>query len=174
MGLKTSVKELKEKKAMKRLIALSALFIFSAAGMAFAGSIDMKRAKSANEALDRGFRTAIESLDSAALGRLYAEDALMVEQGQDKPLMGRKAVQDSWQGFFDGLNSIKIEKWSAEYRVMGDSVIGYGYAVLMVEDKEGKTERIRVDYSDLRRADAKGQWQIVQDFAAIMPVPEEG
>jgi ketosteroid isomerase-like protein len=151
---------------MQRIIAISAMIILVSAGIVFGGAID------GNESLDKKFRAGVESLDSVALGNLYVEDAVMVEQGQDEALAGRKAIQESWQGFFDGLKSIKIEEWKSKYREIGNTVIGYGYAVLLIEDKDGKLERIRVDYSDLRKADAKGTWQIIQDFAAMMPVPD--
>ena len=103
---------------------------------------------------ERAFAKTMADRDHAAFVSFLAEETVFFGKG---PLRGKKAVADSWKGFYEGPKaSFSWEPDVVEVLDSGRLALSFG----PVHDPEGK--RVGT-FNSVWRRDADGQWRIVFD-----------
>jgi len=119
--------------------------------------------------LDAAWTKAMLANDAAALGALYAPDAIMYPPGSMEQ-KGRDAIRKGYEEMFSGMKVVGAEIKPEKYETHGDTSIGWGlWTVKMVPKAGGAPVTLEGRFSEVARK-IDGKWSYVVDHASS-PLP---
>lgn len=119
--------------------------------------------------LDKAWTKAMLANDVAAVGALYAPDALMYPPDAME-LKGREAIQKSYEAFLGGMKVVDAKLTPAKYETHGNTSIGWGrWALKMAPKAGGDPVQMEGRYMAVAKK-INGKWLYVADHASS-PLP---
>jgi uncharacterized protein (TIGR02246 family) len=128
-----------------------------------------RAAESASAQLDAAWTKAMLANDAAALGALYAPDAIMYPPGAMEE-KGRDAIQKGYEEMLSGMKVVGAEIKPEKYEMHGDTSLGWGlWTVKMVPKAGGGPVTLEGRFLEVARK-IGGKWYYVVDHASA-PLP---
>ena len=119
--------------------------------------------------IDKAWTKAMLANDVAAVGALYAPDALMYPPDAME-LKGREAIQKSYEAFLSGMKVVDAKLTPVKYETHGDTSIGWGrWALKMAPKAGGDPVQMEGRYMAVAKK-INGKWLYVADHASA-PLP---
>lgn len=145
---------------MKRLfLALGAVLMAGAAAAADTGAA----------ALDKAWAEAMLANDAAAIGALYAPDAVMYPPDAME-LKGREAIQKSYEDLLGGMKVVQAKLKPARYVTRGGTSIAWGrFSLTLAPKAGGDPVQMEGRYMEVAKK-IDGAWLLVADHASL-PLP---
>jgi uncharacterized protein (TIGR02246 family) len=150
------------------LRALSGILVLSLAAVSTPAEPARSRPTPARTArLGDPFVDAFNRGDFAAIGTLYAEDAIVFPPGS-APIKGRPAIEAFWKSTRNlGIRSIERNVMSAES--IGNLAIETGREVLRVQPVGPAEALVHLKYVLVWKKQKDGSWKIYRDIWNTMP-----
>ena len=128
-----------------------------------------RAAESGSAQLDAAWTKAMLANDAAALGALYAPDAIMYPPGAMEE-KGRDAIQKGYEEMLSGMKVVGAEIKPEKYEMHGDTSLGWGlWTVKMVPKAGGDPVTLEGRFLEVARK-IGGKWYYVVDHASA-PLP---
>ena len=150
-------------------VALASMLTF--AGCQTAPAPEPKRDVAADitaiKALGEQFTVAYNSMDAAAMAATYADDAILMDQGQ-APVEGKQAIQAWYEGMFKatvGKIVITVAFTPLETQVAGDWAYQRGNYTSTMTPKSGKPMEISFKFLTIYKRQPDGSWKIYRDMS---------
>jgi uncharacterized protein (TIGR02246 family) len=119
--------------------------------------------------LDRAWTRALLADDAAAVGALYATDAVMYPP-DGMELKGKEAIQKSYEKLLAGMKIHEVKFMPAKYETRGDTSIGWGrWEIKMTPKGGGDPLLVEGRYTAVAKK-IDGKWLYVADHASL-PLP---
>ncbi len=117
------------------------------------------------------FIEAFKAEDGAAIGELYADDA--VSYALDTMVVrGRDAIQKSWEAFFEQFDVVDLTFSDDHYETCGDLSSAWGtFRVVAVPAGGGDEITMEGRFTDVSKK-IDGQWRYIMDHASLAPPAE--
>lgn len=111
---------------------------------------------------------ALRQRNAAAVAAFFADDAYYLSSSRHRPLIGRKAIQENYERWFDSISDVWTENLTGSIQVYDETtlVTSASFDLLQV-DKWGRTTRKRLRIT-VTRVKLQGQWLIVSLHASKM------
>jgi uncharacterized protein (TIGR02246 family) len=128
-----------------------------------------RAADSGSAQLDAAWTKAMLANDAAALGALYASDAVMYPPGAMEQ-KGRDAIRKGYEDMLAGMRVVAAEIKPEKYETHGDTSLGWGlWTVKMVPKAGGDPVTLEGRFLEVARK-IGGKWYYVADHASS-PLP---
>jgi uncharacterized protein (TIGR02246 family) len=128
-------------------------------------------AQDSHQALQDAFMDALRANDAAALGALYAPDAVSFDLAAQR-LDGPAAIANAWGGFFSQFRVLEADLINPHLEIHGDTGVAWGEFAMRFEPVEGgEAMEMKGRYSDVTR-NIDGRWLYVMDHVSV-PAPGE-
>jgi uncharacterized protein (TIGR02246 family) len=153
---------------MKRTLSIVLLFCLAfATGPALAA--DSPKA-SGVKSLDAAWAKAVLAGDAAALGALYADDAVLVMPGAPAA-RGGKAIAESLAAWLKDTKVTEFALMDSHYRTAGHLSVGWGNWKMTTVPKAGGASTTETGTYCGVATEKDGVWKYVSDNAASDPAP---
>lgn len=121
-------------------------------------------------ALDASWTRAMKANDLEAVVALYAPDAVIYLP--DTPeAAGRKAVRDTFQGFFNAFTVQDAALTETHYKTAGNLATSWGrYSITLAPKAGGAPVKMNGRFTGIAERRA-GRWVYIADHASIEPPP---
>ncbi len=118
--------------------------------------------------------TAFNDKDAPILAAFYAEDAVVMNQG-DSAVEGKRAIQAEYENIFKSEVTIRLVAFDpAEVQVLGDWAHARGNYTAVFTPKSGKPREQSFKYLSIIKRHADGSWKIYRDISNTNRPPAEG
>lgn len=106
-------------------------------------------------------RQAVRQRNAAAAAAFFADHAYYLSSSRQYPLIGREAIQENYERWFQTISDMWTEYGSVSIQVFDETILVTSASLDFVQvDKQGRTTRKRLRVT-LTRAKLQGRWLIV-------------